>query len=114
MQVLHNLDAFATWQGGFDYYFAHEEDEAEWDAARDSLTGIGMGEAARLFDEARTLFENHQQALCAANWSLDEEPYLTAMRALDIRWRPFVPALHTALADWRSERGLEEFTGTSP
>jgi len=27
MQVLHDLDAFATWQGGFDYYFAHVEDE---------------------------------------------------------------------------------------
>jgi hypothetical protein len=35
MQVLQDLDAFVTWQGRFDYYFAHVEDEATWIAARE-------------------------------------------------------------------------------
>jgi hypothetical protein len=42
MDVLHELDAFVTWQGGFDYYFAHQEELAVWDQAQSDLRKIGL------------------------------------------------------------------------
>lgn len=58
MQALHDLDAFVTWQGGFDYYFAHVEDEEISIAAREALKRNGFGAAASLFERARFLFKN--------------------------------------------------------
>ncbi len=106
MDVLHELDAFATWQGGFDYYFAHQEEPAVWDQAQSGLRNIGLSGAAQLFGAARDLFlkTDHMAEDQAA-----VERYLSRMRELDTRWRDYVPALHQALAHWRSERGLEEF-----
>jgi hypothetical protein len=106
MDVLHELDAMVTWQGGFDYYFAHQEESAIWDQVQRDLRKIGLSDAAELFGVARDLFLKTDQ--------LTEDQaatgrYLSAMRELDTRWREHVPALHQALARWRSERGLEEF-----
>ncbi len=106
MDVLHELDAFATWQGGFDYYFAHQEEPAVWDQAQSDLRRIGLSGAAAVFGLARDLFlrtDHMTEDQAAVN------RYLSAMRELDTRWREYVPALHRALAPWRSERGLEEF-----
>ena len=106
MQVLHDLDAFATWQGGFDYYFAHVEDEEIWVAAREALKRNGFGAAASLFEQARFLFKN---MAAVASPDEDETAYLAKVRQLDVQWRAFVPALHQLLAEWRKPRGLEEF-----
>jgi hypothetical protein len=109
MEVLHELDAFVTWQGGFDYYFAHQEELAVWDQAESDLRKIGLSDAAELFGVARDLF------LKADHMTEDQttvERYLAEMRGLDARWRHYVPALHQALAQWRSARGLEEFSQT--
>jgi hypothetical protein len=106
MDVLHELDAFATWQGGFGYYFAHQEEPAVWDQAQGYLRRIGLSDAAELFGVARDLFLkcDHIDAEQAA-----VERYMAEMHELDVRWRHYVPALHRALAHWRTERGLEEF-----
>jgi hypothetical protein len=106
MDVLHELDAFVTWQGGFDYYFAHQEEPAVWDQAQSDLRKIGLSGAAELFGVARDLF------LRTDHFTEDQPAvgrYLAEMRELNTRWRDYVPALHQALAHWRSERGLEEF-----
>ena len=106
MDVLHELDAMATWQGGFDYYFADREQPAVWDQAQSDLRKIGLLNAAELFGVARDLF------LRTDHFTEDQaamDRYLSEMRELDTRWRAYVPALHQALAHWRSERGLEEF-----
>ena len=58
MQILHDLDAFVTWQGGFDYYFAHVENEEVWIAAWQALKRNGFVNAASLFEQARFLFKN--------------------------------------------------------
>jgi hypothetical protein len=108
MQALHELDAFATWQGGFDYYFAHVEDEEIWVSAREALKRNGFGTAASLFEQARLLFEKNMAAV-AASPDEDETAYLDKVRQLDVQWRTFVPALHQLLAEWRKPRGLEEF-----
>jgi hypothetical protein len=105
MQALHELDAFATWQGGFDYYFAHVEDEAVWASACEGLIQNSMAEAATLFSEARMLFKT----LGSEPANTDEAVYFAKMRKLDERWRDYVPALHKILAEWRKPRGLEEF-----
>jgi hypothetical protein len=105
MQVLHDLDAFATWQGGFDYYFAHVEDEETWMAAREALKRNGFGAAALLLEQAGFLFRN----MAVASPDEDETAYLAKVRQLDIQWRAFVPALHQLLTGWRKPRGLEEF-----
>jgi hypothetical protein len=106
MEVLHELDAMATWQGGFDYYFAHQDEPAVWDQAQSDLRKIGLADAAELFGAARDLFSrtDHMTEDQAAM-----QRYLSDMRELDAGWRNHVPALHQALAHWRSERGLEEF-----
>jgi hypothetical protein len=106
MQVLHDLDAFVTWQGGFDYYFAHVEDEEISIAAREALKRSGFGAAASLFEQARFLFE---KMAAVASPDEDETGYLAKIRQLDVQWRAFVPALHQLLAEWRKPRGLEEF-----
>ena len=106
MDVLHELDAFVTWQGGFDYYFAHQEEPAVWDQAQSDLRKIGLSGAAELFGVARDLFlstDHFTEEQAVVN------RYLSDMRELNTRWRDYVPALHQALAHWRSERGLEEF-----
>jgi hypothetical protein len=106
MDVLHELDAFVTWQGGFDYYFAHQEEPAVWDQAQSDLRKIGLSGAAELFGVAQDLF------LRTDHFTEDQPAvgrYLAEMRELNTRWRDYVPALHQALAHWRSERGLEEF-----
>ena len=106
MDVLHELDAMATWQGGFDCYFADREQPAVWDQARSDLRKIGLSDDAELFGVARDLF------LRTDHFTEDQAQvnrYLSEMRELDTRWRAYVPALHQALAHWRSERGLEEF-----
>ncbi|MBR1209737.1 hypothetical protein [Bradyrhizobium sp. JYMT SZCCT0180] len=105
MNVLHELDALVTWQGGFDYYFAHQEEPDVWDQAQRNLRMIGLSDAAELFGIARDLFLKDAMA--------DETEvasrYLSEMRKLNALWRDYVPALHRALANWRSARGLEEF-----
>lgn len=103
MLTLHTLDAFATWQGGFDYYFAHVA-SSEWGVASDALKAQGLNAAAQLFDQARAAFEHVVKTDFA-----DEANYLAQMRELDKRWREHVPALHAILAEWRKENGLEEF-----
>lgn len=108
MQLLHDLDAFATWQGGFDYYFAHVEDKDIRASARDALNRKNLAEAATLFDEARILFET-ESSDGLEPFDTDESVYLTKMRKLDERWRDYVPELHKILAEWRKPRGLEEF-----
>ena len=108
MQVLHDLDAFATWQGGFDYYFAHVEDEEISIAACEALKRNGFGAAASLFEQAHFLFKKNVAAV-AASTDEDETAYLAKVRQLDVQWRAFVPALHQLLAEWRKPRGLEEF-----
>jgi hypothetical protein len=50
MEVLHELDTFATWQGGFDYYFAHVDDQGTWVCACEALKRNGFDEAASLFE----------------------------------------------------------------
>ena len=77
-----------------------------WDQARSDLRKIGLSDAAELFGVARDLF------LRTDHFTEDQAQvnrYLSEMRELDTRWRAYVPALHQALAHWRSERGLEEF-----
>jgi hypothetical protein len=106
MDVLHELDAFVTWQGGFDYYFAHQEELAVWDQAQSDLRKIGLFDAADLFGVARDLFLKTDHT---AEEQATVRRYLSEMRELNTRWRDYVPALHQALAHWRSERGLEEF-----
>ena len=105
MDALHEIDALVTWQGGFDYYFAHQEEPDVWDQAQRNLRTIGLSDAAELFAVARDLFLRDGMA--------DETEvmsrYLSEMRKLNDRWRDYVPALHQALAHWRSERGLQEF-----
>ena len=106
MEVLHELDALATWQGGFDYYFAHQEESEIWDQAQSDLRKIGLSDAAELFGVARDLF------LGTDHFSEEQaavKRYISEMRELNTRWRDYVPALHQALANWRSERGLAEF-----
>jgi len=107
MQVLHDLDAFATWQGGFDYYFTEVDDEEILVAAHEALKRNGFGAAASLFEQARLLFKNNIAALASSDH--DETDYLAKVRELDVQWRAFVPALHQLLAEWRKPRGLEEF-----
>ena len=106
MDVLHELDASVTWQGGFDYYFAHQEDPAVWDQVQSDLRKIGLSDAAELFGVARDLFLKTDHM---AEEQATVERYLSEMRELDARWRDYVPGLHQALTHWRSERGLEEF-----
>ena len=106
MDVLHELDAFVTWQGGFDYYFAHQEEPAVWTEAQSDLRKIGLPDAAELFGVARDLFSKTDHM---AEDQAVVERYLAEMHKLDAHWRDYVPALHQALAHWRSERGLEEF-----
>jgi hypothetical protein len=109
MDALHELDAMATWQGGFDYYFAHQEEPEVWDRVQSELRWIGLADAAELFGTARDLFARTDHA------SDEQEAmsrYLAEMHELDARWRDCVPALHRKLTSWRSERGLEEFDQT--
>jgi hypothetical protein len=106
MDVLHELDAFVTWQGGFDYYFAHQEEPAVWDRAQSGLRKIGLSDASDLFGVARDLFLETDHM---AEEQATVTRYLSEMRDLNTRWRDCVPALHQALAHWRSERGLDEF-----
>lgn len=105
MKALHTLDAYATWQGGFDYYFVHEDDDSEWESVVMLLKELNLSDAADTFEAARDLFVNH----CDAPLDEDEAPYLNSMREFDKRWRHHVPAIHKALSGWRAERGLEEF-----
>jgi hypothetical protein len=107
MQVLHELDAFVTWQGGFDYYFAHVDDEKIWISALEILKRNGFDAAASLFEQARFLFKKNMAALASSDE--DDPAYLTEVGQLDVQWRAFVPALHQPLAKWRKPRGLEEF-----
>jgi hypothetical protein len=106
MQLLHGLDAFVTWQGGFDYYFVHVEDEEISIAAREALKRNGFGAAASLFEQAHFLFKN---VAAIASPDEDETAYIAKVRQLDSQWREFVPALHQLLDEWRKPRGLEEF-----
>ena len=106
MDVLHELDALVTWQGGFDYYFAHQEEPAVWDQAQSELRKIGLSDAAELVGVARDLFLKTDHM---ADEQAAVNRYLAKMRELDTRWRDYVPALHQASTHWRSERGLEEF-----
>lgn len=108
MQSLHTLDAFVTWQGGFDYYFSTEDDTSEWGRALAELRNLNLSDAVDAFTSARELFKAH----ASAPLDEDEMPYLNAMRVLDKRWRQSVPAVHAALSKWRAERGLEEFGAT--
>lgn len=108
MQSLHNLDAYVTWQGGFDYYFSTEDDELEWNCALAELRNLGLSDAVDAFASARSLFTDY----ASAHPHQDEIAYLKAMRCLDARWRQSVPAVHAALAQWRAARGLEEFGAT--
>lgn len=105
MQALHTLDAFATWQGGLDYYFSTEDDASQWGEALVALQNLNILDAVEVFKEARDLFVGHASSLLED----DEMRYLSAMRILDGRWRESVPAVHRALSTWRAERGLEEF-----
>lgn len=106
MDELHELDAFVTWQGGFDYYFAHQDDKAVWQRTTALLEEKGIGAAARLMKDAEAV---HRAYLAELTSDSDDKLYLSAIRALDVQWRQYVPALHKILASWRIERGLEEF-----
>jgi hypothetical protein len=81
MDVLHELDALVTWQGGFDYYFAHQEEPAVWDQAQSDLRKIGLSDAAELFGVARDLF-------LGTDHFTEDQPavnrYLAEMRELNI------------------------------
>jgi hypothetical protein len=110
MQALHNLDAGVTWQGGFDWYLAHQDEGDEWQVARDALVACGMHDAAELLSRAAKLHDDHIEAQEASDWTLDERNYIERMRELDQEWEQFVRPLHIALADWRAPRGLSEFT----
>jgi hypothetical protein len=79
------LDAYATHQGGFDYYFAHIDDPGDWADATVGLEAMRQPEAARLVEEAVAVFEagphdpDADQAQARA--------YLDRMAELDRRWR---------------------------
>ena len=94
MDVLHELDAFVTWQGGFDYYFAHQEEPAVWNRTESDLRKIGLSDAAELFGVARDLFLKTDHM---TDEQATVERYFSEMRELDARWRDYVPALHRAL-----------------
>lgn len=118
MRELHTLDAFATFQGGFDYYFSHvdyeygeleEGQEPKWEAAQTILADHRLYDAAHLLARAHTLFVSHLDEL-NNDEDADETAYLKAMRALDAEWKTQVPAIHRLLAPWRDANGLSDFT----
>jgi hypothetical protein len=118
MRELHTLDAFATFQGGFDSYFSsvdyeygelEEGQEAKWEMAQANLADHGLYNAAHLLARAHILFAAHLDELNLNPYD-DETAYLEAMRALDAEWRTHVPAIHVLLAPWRDANGLSDFT----
>lgn len=105
MQQLHDLDAYATWQGGFEYYFDHVDGD-DWPMALLGLESHGLNVAAKAFREAQRMFlsqpdEGYDGA------AADE--FSAAMEDQNRRWRTEVPMLHDILKNWRAARGLEEF-----
>ncbi len=105
MQHLHDLDAYATWQGGFAYYFDHV-DEDDWQKALQGLENYRLHTSANAFSEARRMFEAQPDEGFEGKAA---EEYFAIMDTYDKRWRSEVPTLHKILVDWRKDRGLEEF-----
>lgn len=108
MRAVHELDLYATHQGGFDYYFAHESRPEHWQAARDGLSRLRVPELLGAFRKAEEAFQRNERAREAdyarsgdAAFGRNEGAYLEEMAALDAVWVRNVPSLHAALAGWR-------------
>lgn len=86
MEAVRTLEAYATHQGGFDYYFAHIGDEStgDWNNAISGLRALGLEDAARLVEEAQKEFQSQPRDEATQD---EVRAYLARMKELDRRWR---------------------------
>jgi hypothetical protein len=82
------LDSY-VFDGGFDGYFANNDDPDDWADATAGLEAMGHPEAARIVEEAVPVYQAGVVAMLATD---EPDPaatkaHLDAMHAFDQRWR---------------------------